>query len=88
MYLGVLIDSILSFSEHTDMLVNRVSKIIFVFRKLTGWVDLSTSKTAYFAVAQLILSYCVTARGPATKTRMLQLERAQRSESKVPIQSA
>lgn len=82
-YLGVVIDSTLTFKDHISMVVSRVRKLIFVFRKLRGCVDQNTLRTVYFALAHSILSYCITAWGSAAKTHIFRLERAQRAVLKV-----
>lgn len=82
-YLGVYIDSTLSWTTHIESTVSRVRKLIFVFKNLRSVADFSCLKTVYFALAQSVLSYCISAWGGAIKTQMLRVERAQRAVLKV-----
>ena len=82
-YLGVTIDRGLSFDEHIHNLCKRVRKLTYVFKQLRQVANQETIKMVYFALVQSILSYCVTTWGGAGKTRMLEMERAQRLILKV-----
>ena len=82
-YLGVAIDSTMSWNDHVGSLVARVRKLIFVFKKLRSSADLPTLKTVYYALANSILSYCIIVWGSSGKCLMLRLERAQRAVLKV-----
>lgn len=82
-YLGVTIDSTMSWNDHIGSLVARVRKLIFVFKKLRSSADLPTLKTVYYALANSILNYCITVWGSSGKCLMLRLERAQRAVLKV-----
>lgn len=82
-YLGVIIDSTLTWKEQIEALVARVRKLIFVFKNLRTSADFATLRTVYFALAHSILKYCIAAWGGAGKCLMLRLERAQRAVLKV-----
>lgn len=82
-YLGVIIDANLSWTYHIESLTARVRKLIYVFKKLRSGADQLTLKTVYYALAQSIMSYCISAWGAAGKTFMLRLERSQRAILKV-----
>ncbi|KAJ8731732.1 hypothetical protein PYW08_014462 [Mythimna loreyi] len=82
-YLGIKIDSALTWNEQINALVSRVRKLIFVFKNLRNSADLSTLKTVYFALAHSIITYCIAAWGNAGKCLFLRLERAQRAVLKV-----
>lgn len=84
-YLGVHLDSGLSWTPHIDSTVARVRKLIYVFKNLRTVADLQCLKTVYFALAQSILNYCITAWGGSIKTQMLRVERAQRAVLKVML---
>lgn len=84
-YLGVYLDSTLSWFPHIQYTVSRVRKLIFIFKSLRGVADIDCLKSVYFALAQSILSYCITVWGGAIKTQMLRVERAQRSVLKVML---
>ena len=78
-YLGVLIDSTLSFKYHIEQLAERTRKLIYVFRKLRNVANPSVLRTVYCALCQSILSYCITSWGGVSKSTLMTIERAQRS---------
>lgn len=82
-YLGIILDNTLSFRPHIDLLVNRLRKLIYVFKKLRYIADPNLIKQVYLALAQSIIQYCITSWGGAQKTILLPLERAQRAILKV-----
>lgn len=82
-YLGVLVDSKLNWRPHIELTTSRTRKLIWAFKKLRHVADLKLIRTVYYALAQSILGYCITAWGGACKTFMIHLERAQRSLLKV-----
>lgn len=82
-YLGVIIDSNLRFQEHIHTLSSRLRKLIYIFKTLRHVADVNLLKTVYFALVQSLLTYCITSWGGASKTIMIELERAQRAVLKV-----
>lgn len=82
-YLGVMIDSTLSWKHQIDTTVSRVRKLIFVFKTLRPVIGFESLKIIYYALAQSVLSYCIVSWGGCVKTQMLRLERAQRAVLKV-----
>lgn len=84
-YLGILVDSALSFKVHIKTLSARVRKIIYIMKALRASCDKQTITMVYTALCQSILSYCNLAWGGAAKTVMIELERAQRAVLKVML---
>lgn len=82
-YLGVILDNTLSFKEHINSLSTRLRKLIYVFRTLRLVTDEKLRKVIYFALAQSLLTYCITSWGGASKHTILELERTQRAILKV-----
>lgn len=82
-YLGVQIDSTLSWKAHIHNLTSRARRLIYIFKKIRSSASAQTLKIVYYSLAQSILTYCDTAWGGACTTTMLQLERAQRAILKV-----
>lgn len=82
-YLGVILDSLLSWKKQVNSVVVRVRRLIYLFKKLRAAADFVCLKMVYFALAQSILGYCITVWGGTHKTTMLRLERAQRAVLKV-----
>ena len=82
-YLGITIDQTLSWHPHLDLLSGRIRKLIFIFKTLRHVANKDLINKIYVALAQSILVYCIPAWGGASKTKYLELERAQRSLLKV-----
>lgn len=82
-YLGVMIDSTMTWKNHIQVMISRVRKLIYVFKNLREIVDFRYLKTVYYALAQSIISYCITSWGGSVKSNMIGLEKAQRAVLKV-----
>lgn len=82
-YLGLIIDSNLSFKYHIEVLSTRLRKLIFIFKNLRYVMNFISLKRVYFALVQSLLSYCVTSWGGASKTIIKQIEVSQRAILKV-----
>lgn len=63
--------------------MTRVRKLIWVFKSLRHVMTAQLLNKVYMALAQSVISYCIPIWGGATKTKFLDLERAQRSLIKV-----
>jgi hypothetical protein len=75
--------SSLNFKHHIQLLSSRVRKLIFIFKNLRHIADQLVIRMVYQSLCQSILAYCITTWGNASKTTMLELERAQRAVLKV-----
>lgn len=84
-YLGVLVDQRLSWNEHIELTTKRVRKLIWVFKSLRHVARKELITQTYIALAQSMLTYCISVWGSANKTAYLGLERAQRSLLKVML---
>ena len=84
-YLGVMLDQRLSWHLHLELIMSRVRKLIWTFKLLrhVAWKDLI--RQIYVSLGQSILMYCLPVWGGATKTKFLELERAQRALLKVML---
>lgn len=82
-YLGVIIDNILSFKYHIELVSSRLRKLIYVFKNLRHAADPKLVRQVYLALGQSILEYCITVWGGAPKTTLKPLEIAQRAVLKV-----
>ncbi|CAG9787488.1 unnamed protein product [Diatraea saccharalis] len=82
-YLGIQLDSTLNWDVQIAHLSSRTRKLIWTFKKLGDVLKPSSLKSIYLALAQSILSYCISVWGGACKTKIIKLERAQRSILKV-----
>lgn len=59
-FLGVFLDSHLSWNVQVDEVLLKLKKVSFLVRKLVNYCDLATLKTVYYSYFQSKLSYCVT----------------------------
>lgn len=62
-FLGVWLDSHLTWEMHVNALSKKLSKNIFVIRNLTGIVSTEVLLLAYYSLFQSIYSYCLLAWG-------------------------
>lgn len=67
-------DSILSFAEHTDVIVGRTRKLIYVFKNLKQVANKELIIKVYLGLGQSQLSYCISTWGGAPITLMLKVE--------------
>lgn len=84
-YLGVFLDKNLSFKNHISSLAKRIRKSIFIMKALRQSATTDILLMVYKTLTQSLLHYCILAWGGAIKTKMLELERAQRSVLKVML---
>ncbi|XP_026326060.1 uncharacterized protein LOC113234789 [Hyposmocoma kahamanoa] len=84
-YLGIIIDQNLSFYPHIQSLSQKIRKLIFVFKHLRHIADFKVLRNVYLALAQSLLTYCITSWGGAAKNKLIILERAQRCLLKVAL---
>lgn len=82
-YLGIQVDDKLSWNYQIDNVRSRTRKLIYIFRQLRSVANKKTLIKTYKMLCESIISYCVTSWGNAPKTKMLELERAQRIVLKV-----
>lgn len=82
-YLGVIIDEQLTWMPHIESVSSRVRKLIWVFKNLRHVTSSELLKSIYYAICQSIVGYCISVWGGACKTKLLNLERSQRSVLKV-----
>lgn len=82
-YLGILVDQRMTWHLHTDILMTQLRKLIWVFKNLRHIATPQLLKQIYVTLVQSVLTYCIPVWGAATKTKFLELERAQRSLLKV-----
>ena len=83
-YLGVMLDQNLSWYPHLNLVSCRIRKIIWIFKILRhAATNNDIINKIYIALAQSLLIYCIPIWGGSSKTKFLELERAQRSLLKV-----
>lgn len=80
-YLGVYLDSTLSWTKQIESLTSRARKLMSIFRKLRNAANPRTLTMIHFALAQCILCYYVPAWGGALCFPLSQAYRAERELS-------
>ena len=69
-YLGILIDSQLTFKNHIDELSKKVSRAVGVLYKLSPFVTPKILINVYYAIVYPFLLYGITVWGNASKTKL------------------
>lgn len=82
-YLGIIIDENLSFKQQISALSKKTRKYIYLMKLLRGSAPPDICKKVYISLCQGLLQYCARVWGCASKSCMLELERAQRAILKV-----
>ena len=66
-FLGVLMDNKLTFSEHINMIVNKIAKVIAIIYRLKEFFPSYIIKQLYHSVVSPHFNYCITASGCISK---------------------
>jgi hypothetical protein len=82
-YLGIMIDQRLTWHVHTELIMSRTRKLIWIFKNLRHIASKDLLNQIYVSLAQSVLEYCISIWGGSTKIKFLELERAQRAVLKV-----
>ena len=82
-YLGVILDSNLSWHEHAAYLEGRLRRVLFTLSHLRRFLSIYSMRLVYMALFQSILSYGIATFGAANNTVIAPLIRLQRKVIKV-----
>lgn len=82
-YLGIIVDENLNWNQHISSLSARLRKLIYIFKQLRNVAPKKLLLSTYKALGECLINYCICSWGGASKTVMIQLERAQRALLKV-----
>lgn len=77
-YLGVVVDQRLSWHPQIESVLKRIRKLVWLFKSLRHIASEKLLKSLYLSLAQSVIVYCIPVWGGATKSKMLDIERAQR----------
>jgi len=69
-YLGILIDSTLSWINHIDNISTKVSKSVGLLYKIRNFVDIKIIKTLYYSLVYPHLIYAIEVWGSANETHL------------------
>lgn len=78
-YLGIIFDNRLSWMQHIAYLKNKLRKLIFVFSKLHGILNVKELRMVYFSFAQSIMTYGIIAWGGACDVYIKELSITQKA---------
>ncbi|KOB69294.1 Uncharacterized protein OBRU01_10568 [Operophtera brumata] len=84
-YLGVIVDDLCKWNSHIELLITRVRKLSWVFKKFRHVANYDLILIVYKAVCLSVIQYCISVWGGTHKTYLLPLERAQRRILKVML---
>ena len=85
-YLGVEVDSQLSWSAQIAKLTNKCNQVVGVLSKIRPLINKTTAKQIYYALVHSRLIYCQEIWGTACKTTLLPLERMQKKVIRIICQ--
>ena len=72
-YLGILIDSTLTWRNHIDNIASKISKSIGLLYKIRYFVDIKIIKTLYYSLVYPYLIYAIEVWGSADETHLNRL---------------
>ena len=72
-FLGIVVDSKLSWEPHIKYITGRLSRVIYLLRNLKSHVSDTYVRTAYFAFFQSIISYGIVLWGNCSHTHEILL---------------
>lgn len=76
-YLGLYVDERLSWNSHIDHLSQKLTKLNFVFRRMSNYIDKDMVRQLYHAYVYPHLTYAIELFGNASKNHMNRLQRVQ-----------
>lgn len=82
-YLGVIVDDKLNWGPHITATSKRIRKLIFIFKNLRLYANRNIVLQTYNALCHCVIEYCICAWGGASKSILVEAERAQRAVLKV-----
>ena len=62
-FLGLVLNEIMSWKPHIDLLTNKLAKCAGVLNKLKRFIPIHILRTLYFSMVQSRLVYCITTWG-------------------------
>ena len=82
-YLGIVLDSNMSWSSHIDYLCNKVSSRIGILKRIMPWLALPSAQTVYKSTIQPLFDYCGVVWDTCSETSSLRLQRLQNRAGRV-----
>ena len=82
-FLGVIIDSKLSWGEHISHIKSKIAKNIGIISRARHALNDTTMKTLYYAFIHPYLTYCLEIWGAATNSRLQSIYRLQKLSCRI-----
>ena len=76
-YLGVIIDSKLSFSYHLSRIISKITHKLILFQQIRPFLNIDSSKRFYINYIRPLLEYCPVLLCSLSKTQAIQIEKLQ-----------
>lgn len=76
-YLGIVLDYRLTWEKHMDYLINKTKYLVFIFYKLSMYMQIHVLVKIYYALFHSIISYGIIAWGGAYNNNLNTLQRLQ-----------
>jgi hypothetical protein len=70
-FLGLLVDTALSWKNHIDQLVSKLNKSCYLIRSIKPFVSLEIIKMVYFSYVHSLLTYGMIFRGNSTHSKSI-----------------
>ena len=86
-YLGVEIDSKLSWSNHIDGLCRKLSSQLYILRRLKQILPTDDINCVYYGLFQSIIAYCITVWGSALQTYLCKIQKLQNRAARLLAQN-
>lgn len=76
-YLGIIFDENVKWNKHIEYLISKTKYLIFIFSKITTFMDINTLKIIYYAFFHSLISYGIIAWGGAYTNKLQLLQTVQ-----------
>ena len=86
-YLGVEINSRLSWSNHIDGLCKKLSSQLYILRRLKQILPTDDINCAYYGIFQSIIDYCITVWGSAAQKYLCKIQKLQNRAARLLAQN-
>ena len=86
-YLGVEIDSKLSWSNHIDGLCKKLSSQLYILRRLKQTLPTDDINCVYYAIFQSIIDFCITVWGSAAQKYLCKIQKFQNRAARLLAQN-
>lgn len=76
-YLGIIFDTNMRWDKHIENLINKTKYLIFIFSKISKFMETKTLKIIYYALFHSLINYGIIAWGGAYQNKLQLLQKVQ-----------